>query len=433
MQLDTSSFFTYLVLFFIGFVNALPIPLIGSILSIWLIEEGFSKATIGSFALLGIPFSFKLLWTPIVDHVSFPSLSKKRVISEAQRKAWLFFSVTGIALSFYSLSLIAPSQNPYCLAFILVAISLFKGCLYIVGLSYELESLDEDSYGIGSSCVITGYRIGLLVAGAGGLYLSAVWGWSFCFKSMAMLVSLVSLLILLQKEPFKSKEIIKNKRLKLSLYPSLFRGFVFENIILPCRLFFKKSNWVTILFLLLFFKIGDHATKSMSGPFYLSLGFTKIELASAAKVCGMAATLVGSALGGYVLRGKDPFSSLGKFGFIHACSLICHSILSFGPKSLVALYFTVALENFTGGLAITAFIYFLWRVCDKQYAAVQYAILWSLFSLKSHFFAFLGGVLASLYPWTIFFPIVTSIGLVSAISAWRLASQHLRTKAIPAK
>lgn len=417
-----SHYLRFLTLVFIGFANALPIPLMGSTLSIWLSETGFDKAVIGSFALLGIPFSLKILWTPVVNLVTWPGFKDK------PRKGWLLFALTGIALTLLTLSFIDPTHMSGSLASCLFMLSLFSGCLYIVGIAYELESLEETHYSVGSASVVTGYRIGLLCAGAGALYLSYLWNWSGMFQLMAALVALGAVFILFQPEPYKSHEVLKEKRQQFATYSSLGQGFWHEVIAAPCQLFFQRKDWQIVLALLMLFKLGDQLSTSMEGPFLLTLGFNKADLATASKLWGMAATVVGAFLAGAFLRGKDPFLSLGWIGLLHASSLGCYYVLALTGKFFLGLYVAVAAQHFTGGMAMTVFIFFLWRVCDRRHAAVQYALLWSLFSLKANVVACAGGVLAQNCSWTVFFGTVTCIGGIAAIASWQFARKGRHSK-----
>ncbi len=334
------------------------------------------------------------------------------------RKGWLLFALVGMMGCFIGMSYVDPSNNPWALASCLFLLSCFGGCLYIAGLSYELESIDENEYSIGSAFVVTGYRIGLLCAGAGALYLSYVWDWSWMFRAAALLLGMGCIFILWQPEPYKSKETLYSKKKKFAAYPSFAYGFWHEIILQPCKCFLQRGDWKLILLIIVTFKLGDHLTKSMSGPFYLSLGFNKADLALAAKMWGFAATILGAMTAGYYFKGRDPLRSSAITGFIHACTLGCYYVLSLIGKSFYGLYLTVAIENFTGGMAMTVFIYLLWKVCDKRYAPLQYAILWSFFSFKSDILACLGGLLAATLTWSSFFLLVFSIGLVSAAAVW---------------
>lgn len=396
------SILRYLALAFIGFANAIPLPLMGkSTLSIWLSENGTSKDVIGLFALLAIPFSLKIFWTPLVDHFK-------------TRKGALCFALFGISATLGGMSFIDPKFNLTLLAFAILLLSLFTGCLYVAGISYEIESLNEDSYGIGSAWVTTGYRIGLLAAGAGTLYLSELWNWADAFKSLALIIAFGSLFILFLPEPPKSQGVIEGKRKQFSNNSSLVNWFWQEIIRKPVSVFFQRNDWQLILLCILLFKFGDELAKSMEGPYYLSLGFSKANIAFASKTWGMAATILGGFISGFFIRGKDPLLSVLQFGFLHACSLFLYLILGQVP-SVIALCCVVTIENFTVGMAMTAFIALLWRVCDKQYAAIQYALFWSLFSFKSDLVSCLGGLLAKEQTWNAFFSIVALVGVTTAL------------------
>lgn len=423
MPAFTTNFFRYFVLVFIGFANGLPIPLSGSILSFWLIESGFDKSAIGFFALLSIPFAFKILWKPIVDNFTLP------FFKDSPRKGWLFFSICSMGTSLFCLSFLEPNHHPWMLATCVGLLSTFSGCLYIVGLAYELESLDEKDYSVGSACTVGGYRLGLLCAGAGALYFSTLWDWSWMFRLMSCLLFLGALLILLLPEPFKSIEMLKKIRQEFLQYHTPLQGFWHQTVLQPCLCLFQNAHWKAILLLLFAFKFGDQMTKNMEGPFFLSLGFTKMTLATVSKVWGMASTLFGTFLAGMFLRGKDPFYSLTVATLIHACTLGCNYLLALSGPSLSGLYATVALEHFTGGFAMTAFIMFLWRICNKQYAAIQYALLWSVFLFKGDLLASIGGALAGILPWHIFYLVVTVISIsISSIACLLCSRQPLKVK-----
>lgn len=325
-----------------------------------------------------------------------------------------------MALSVFGLCFVDPKNSQALLISLLLSLSLFSGCLYIVGLAYELESLDEKFYSMGSASVIAGYRTGLLCAGAVALYLAHLYGWSAMFLSIAGLLLFSACLVLIYPEPYKSKEIIKAKKEQFRRYPSLFHGFCREVLIEPCRNFFQKKDvWMVLLFLFMF-KAADHLFKNMEGPFYIHVGFDKQDLAFASKMCGFAATIAGAFITGLFLRNKDPLQSAAVVGIIHSASLIGYWIQASIGKVYAVLYLTSLAGSFTGGMAMTSVIYLLWRVCDKKFAAVQYAFLWSFFSFKADLLACLGGILAASCSWDFFFFLVTIFGLASSSLIWYL-------------
>lgn len=401
------NIFRFAALFFIGIANALPMPIMGSTLSIWLSEAGVEKNMIGLLALFGMPMSFKLVWMPLIDRFSF--------LPGNQRKGWIFFALSGMALSMIGISFTDPANSFWKLAGWIATLSTFTGCLYMAGISYELESLEEKQYPLGSANVITGYRVGLLCSGGGALFLSSTFNWPVVYWCIASLLMLGAFLILLLPEPFKSKQVILAKREQFSKYPSPFHWFWKETLVEPCQKFFKNPEWVIILAFILLFKAGDQLSICMEGPFYLALGFDKTDLAAAAKTWGMAATLLGAFFGGIYLRASLSLLSLVRISCLHASTLFCYYFMTIAGKSLPALYVTVALEHFTGGLLMTAFITFLWKSCNKEYAGVQYALFWSIITFKTDLMACLGGFLAERLEWKAFFLLVASIGMGAAL------------------
>lgn len=321
----------------------------------------------------------------------------------------------GMAMTLFGISFTSPSETLFPLALAILALSLFKGCLHIAGLAYELESIEEKCYSVGSAYLITGYRIGLLSAGAGALYLSLLIDWAWMFRTMALLLVAGIVVIWMQPEPYKSKSTLEKRSQQFSKYNSWFQGFWKETIWHPCRQFILKPQFGMILIILFVFRLGEHMAKSMEGPFYIELGFTKADVAAVSKLWGMLTTISGAFICGLGIKNKNPFEAVAKIGFIHACSLLCYYFLSLSGKSFPALYITVALEHFTGGMAMTAFIYFLWKVCDREYAAIQYTLLWSVFSFKSDIFAALGGFLAFYCSWNTFFLLVSLLGIGSSL------------------
>ncbi len=407
---STINFLRFPILTFIGLANSLTIPLSGSVLSIWLSEIGFTKDTIGLFALLGLPFCFKIMWSPIIDHVALP------FCENCPRKGWVAFALIGIAACLMLIGSIDSAQSPWILVFSLFCLSTFCSCLYISGLGYELESIPENDYSVGSACVITGYRIGLLCAGAGGLYLAYLWGWFWMYAAMALVILAGCIVVLFNPEPYKSAAVLQAKREEFASHTSLFKGFWQATLMQPFRLFFQQSNWVKVLIMILGFKCSDHLAKSMEGLFYISLGFNKADLALVAKVWGFACTILGAFLSGLWIRGKDPFWTAAVMGCLHTATLFFNCILSVIGKSYFGLCVTVAAENLTGSMAMTAFIYMLWKVCDKRYAAVQYALFWSLFSFKGSLLACLGGILAATCSWPLFFLVVGTFSTAVSLS-----------------
>lgn len=404
---------TYLALFCIGFANALPLPLFGSTLSIWLAEEGLSKGSIGLFALLAIPFSLKIMWSSVVDIVSLPFFRK------SQRKGWVLVSLWGIGGVLSVMSYVSPVDSLLICAACVCMLSICTGCLYIAGIAYELDSLEASSSSVGSACVLTGYRIGLLCAGAGALYVAFFAGWESSFRCMAGLIFLASLVVLFGREPFRSQETVSVRKALFSKYRNWQVGVWQECFVQPSRTFFQQAEWKLLLLVVLAFKLGDQLAHSMIGPFYVSLGFTKTDIASSSKLWGMCATIFGAFAAGIIFKKRDPLRPLCLLACLHSISLLCLSWLAFVGNSNFWLCASVACENCTGGMAMALFISFLWQISDRKHASAQYALLWSVFSLKGEIAAWLGSVMASFLTWSAFFGFVACLGsALSMVAYW---------------
>ncbi len=400
----------YVVLFLIGFLNALHNN--GNNVSIYLTECGYSKDLIGIFVLLGLPFSVKILWSAVIDYLPPP------ILKESPRKGWFMIALLGMALSFVAMAIFDPAHYPWLFASSLLFLALFAGCLYMVGIAYELESLHSNAYQTGSSLLITGYRIGLLYAGAGILYIAHLISWPMAFLASASCTLIALAIMLVVKEPYKSSETIAIRRARFSTH-----GIFNEIVLAPAKAFFSNSDWKKILAVILLFKLSDHMSKPMEGPFYLELGFTKQDLALAAKVFGFSATVVGAITSAKLLKNKEPFIACAVLGLLHTvseCGCFIHSIVG---KSFFMLYTTSLLTNLTGGMAITAFISLLWKSCDKYYAPLQYAFLWSLSSIPTKLASCLGGFLAANMAWPQFFGAVWITGFIAALALLILVSQ----------
>lgn len=381
----------------------------GTTLSIWLTQIGFDKSAIGLFSLVHLPFTLRLVWVPLTD-------------SRWQRKTWATLTLMAMSACLAALSYVDVASHPKSFACLLMALSFTTGGFYVIGIVYELECLEERYYSMGSAFVTTGYRIGLVLTGAGALYLSSLFDWSTIFRCAAAIPSCVGIYLWLIPEPHRSHAVLAEKHRRVQQYTSKVFGLWQETLLKPCKSFFCHGHWQNILYLLMVFKAGHHMMKSMLGPFYLSLDLSVIEIAAMAKIWGLTATIAGSLLGGLWFRGKDHFQAVMQVCMLNLTSLCGYFLLAQAGKSYPLIYAVITIDHFVGGLSITAFIFFLWRVCDKQYAAIQYAMLWSIYSVKVDLMACLGGFIAEMLTWPNFFAVSLIIEIAVACFVKHLLS-----------
>lgn len=389
----------------------------GSNLSIRLAECGFEKDAIGLFSLLSLPVSCKLAWIFCIDYVHPPIMPK------SPRKGWLATALLAMALSLYFMGQLHPKQNLLLFSIFCSTLALFSGCLYMVGLAYELECIDRSRWAMGSACVTSGYRIGLLCGGACALYLAFVTNWTTTYTIASLLLVLIAACVLLQKEPYKSQEILREKKARISAYKTRLSGFWHEVLLEPCKELFGRSETWLLLYFILLFKLPDELFKGMEGPFYLQLGFTKKDIALASKMFGFAATCLGAFCSAYFIKNKPPMLSCASITTIHTLSLGTYCLQAYFGRSFDILYASTALTHLTTGAAMTSFIHLLWQSTDSRFAAVQYALLWSIFSFKAHLTSCLGGLIANQISWLHFFILVCLTGCITSFLLLRLAKQ----------
>lgn len=398
----------FLVLVLFGFLSALPLPLAGSALTAWLAEEHIPKILIGVLAFFECPFAIKPLFWPLINRVSIPYLTPLL----GRRRSWTLVSFLGLALFLALAAITTPVPNLYLFYTLIGCISAFSGCVYLIGIAYEIESLDPLQYGQGSACVIFGYRLGLLTAGAGTLFMAHYYSWTTAYLAICLIMTVGAICLLFADEPRYTPappvlpEHLKNTPLLKKLW-----AIVYEDVIGPAFDLIKRPEWQWILFFLLFYRAGDYLVDGMINPFYLSIGFNKAEIAYVAKITGMVATISGALLGGVVFAAIGLKRALVLLSVVHAGRFLLYlEMINVGPN-ISFFMFTEAFQHFSGGMMMTVFIAALWKLTTPGKAAPQYAMLWSALSIKSKCLAFCGGVIAHYFSWDLFFTIALIMGL----------------------
>lgn len=372
-----------------GFASGLPLLLTGSVLQAWLKDSGVDLKAIGLFALVGLPYTLKFLWSPLFDRYALPLFGRRR--------GWLLIVQLALAAALLALSYAAPTPHdllPISIAALLVAF--FSASQDIVIDAYRRESLREAELGLGSALYVNGYRVGMLLAGGGGLILADWSSFPMMYRLMAGFMLAVIAVTLYAPEP---------------ALPEGRPRTLMEAVFLPFRDYFTRDGaWLALAFIL-FYKLGDTMASAMTIPFYLDLGYSKTEIGAVVKLFGFWATIAGGTLGGvWILRiGMD--RALWLFGLGQMLSTLGFAVLAGLPPSDAALATVVAIENFTGGLGTAAFVGFMAALTDKRFTATQYALLSSLMGVPRVLAAAPTGWLAATMGWTAFFTFCALIAI----------------------
>ncbi len=364
-----------------GFASGLPLLLTGSVLQAWLRDGGVDLAHIGLFALVGLPYTLKFLWSPLFDRYALPVLGRRR--------GWLVLAQAALAAALVTLSFAKPvSDDLFAVSAAALLVAFFSASQDIVVDAYRRESLTDLELGLGSAMYVNGYRIGMLLAGGGGLILADVLSFPQMYRLFAAVMGACIVVSLVAPEP--------------SLPPGRPQSLV-EAVVLPFRDYFTREGaWLALAFILLY-KLGDTLASAMTTPFYLDLGYSKSEIGAVVKLFGFWATLAGATLGGIWILRIGLARSLWLFGIGQMVSTLGFVVLAGIGPSLPALAIVIAFENLTAGLGTAAFVGFMGALTDRRFTATQYALLSSLMGIPRVLVAAPTGWLAQSLGWSAFF------------------------------
>ena len=404
---------TVLGMVFFGFSAGLPYLLVFSTLTAWLTEEGVSRSAIGLFAWVGMTYSVKVIWAPIVDRAAIPFFG--RVLG--QRRSWIVFGQMLVVFGLIAISIFGVSNLPL-LALFSVIVAFGSSTQDIAIDAYRIEAIEEEYQGAMSASYILGYRIALLIAGAGAFYVASFTAWSNVYLVMAVLMCVGFGAVMLAKEPLLSRQgLIRETDSALNT-----QKFTFLNAVVnPFKDFFVRNGSFALLIILLIgvYRLSDIVMGIMANPFYLDMGYSKIEIANITKLFGFFMTIFGAFVGGLLVIKWG----VGRCLLIGAVA-VATTNLFFAQLALLAnpdlnwLAVTVSLDNLSGGFATTAFIAYLSGLTNKAYTATQYALFSSLMTLPGKFMSGFSGFVVDSYGYFTFFLSAAALGLPAILLIW---------------
>jgi len=362
-----------LALFFLGFSSGLPRLLVYSTLSFWLSKEGLSIKTVGLFASTALPYNVKFLWAPLVDRFRLPFLANWLGL----RRAWMVLSQVGLVGAIVALSKVDVGAEPLLTAQLAILVAVFSATQDIVIDAFRIEILKDEEQGAGAAMAVFGYRISMLVASAGALYLVAAFGsWSTAYLIMALFMSVGLVTTLLLKEPEIEREQVRAQSSALGTLKEHFKLGVFN----PFADFLKRDGAFLVILFVVFFKFGEAMLGTMVNPFLYKSGlnFSATEIANISKTFGTVATILGIFAGGAAVRRLGLLRSLWITGILQMVSNLVYTGQALLGANVSMLAVTVGVDNFAGGLGTAAFVAYLSSLCSKRYTATQYALLTAL-------------------------------------------------------
>jgi MFS transporter, PAT family, beta-lactamase induction signal transducer AmpG len=384
-----------------GFSSGLPLALTFATLSFRLAEAGVSRTEIGLFALVGVSYSLKFLWSPLIDRMPLPLLTRRL----GRRRGWALAIQPALAAAIVALGLCDPKTEPAATALAAVLVAFLSASQDIVIDAYRIELLRPEEQGAGAAATQWGYRFGMLASSAGALYAASLGGWRFAYALMAALIGIGMATVWFTPEP----DVVGEPELLpgVSLLGRLAAWFG-RSVLAPFADMLGRPRAVAILAFVVFYKFGDALAATMSNPLYVFLQFSKVEVANIGKLYGFAAALVGLALGGVIVLRLGVFRALLLCGALQMTSNLMYIVQLRAGHDLRVLALTIGTENLTGGMASAAFVAYLSDLCNLAFTATQYALLTSLAAVGRTILSASGGALADRFGWTLFFLLSTA-------------------------
>ena len=390
-----------------GFVAGLPLPLSGFTFRLWLSEGGVSLAVIGLTANIGLSYSLKFLWAPLLDNAPPPGPLRHL----GRRRGWLLAIQPLLVGAAVLLALSQPAVAPIPAVAAAALVAFLSASQDVVIDAYRVEILTADQQGPGAAMIQTGYRIAMLVSGAGALIIAARFGWFAAYATVAALLAVGMLVFIFGPEPtipVNAQPHAPTGRL------DAIREWLATAVVEPFADFMLRPRWLAIVIFIVGYKLGEALAGVMANPLYISLGFSLDQIAYVSKLVGFFATVAGALVGGVVATKLGVMRALILCGVLQSAGNLFYVLQAVGGHRLDYLALCVAAENFTGAMAGTALVAYLSDLCSPAFTATQYALLSSLAAVGRTMVASSGGVLADRLGWVPFF-LLTTVATIPAL------------------
>lgn len=394
----------------LGFSSGLPFLLIFSTQSAWLRESGVPMERIGLMSYCALAFSFKFVWAPLVDRFDVPVLARWL----GRRRGWMLVAQIGVAAGLAGLAFAQPRLSlVWSVAF--AALTAFAAATQDVAIDgWRIDAAPPERQGVMVAVYSLGYRIAMISAGAGALYLADYGSWRTAYLVMSALTVVGMVACLLSPRLDRAASLEK---------PTFQTSFVAPVLDLVRR---YGPAIAPILLLVAFYRLPDFVSGVMANPLYIDLGFTKSDIATVSKLYGVWVGIAGAFAGGWLAMKLGLMPTLLIGGVAASSSHLALAFLAGHPGRLDLLTMAVSIENFAGGFAGAALIAFMSSLVSPAFAATQYALLSSLYALPGKFIGGLSGFMVTAMGYPRFFAATALIGLPVALLGllvWRLQAR----------
>ena len=386
------------LLLLLGFSSGLPLALTAGTLQAWLAAENVDIVAIGWFALVGQPYTYKFLWAPFMDRYVPPFLGRRR--------GWLLVTQVLLAAAIAFMGTLTPADSVWLLGAAALSVAFLSASQDIVFDALRTDWLERNERGAGAAVSVLGYRIAMLISGAGALILADNWlGWQATYWLIAALMGVGMLATWFVVEPEPQGAVPKT---------------LDEAVMKPFAEFFTRQGAVALLLLVVLYKLGDAFAGNLTTTFLLrGPGFSLTEVGAINKGFGLAATIFGALAGGALMAKMRLYRALLVFGALQALTNLGFMLLAASGKSYALMVTVIGLENLCGGMGTAAYVALLMALCDRRFSATQYALLSALSAVGRVYVGPVAGYLVAGFGWQLFFLFSFVIALPGlAILVW---------------
>jgi len=426
---------------FLGFSAGLPFLLVFTTLSAWLTQAGVSRTTIGFFSWVGITYSIKVFWAPVVDRLPLPILTRLM----GKRRSWMLLAQLTIAFALLAMAFTEPSTHLRYLAIFALVVAFGSATQDIVIDAYRIEAVDKLLQGAMAATYVLGYRVALLVAGAGPLFLADAYSWQLAYFVMAALmgIGLITTLSIREPEHKLNKETAQLKEKleaaiglssKTSSVSRISAWFI-DSVVGPFVEFFKRNGWLAVFILLLIgsYRMSDITMGVMANPFYLDKGFSLTEIGRVIKLYGFFMTIAGAILGGVFVVRYGILRPLLLGAVLVIITNLFFIFLAVTEPNLISLALVISVDNLSGGIASSVFIAYLSSLTNTSYTATQYALFSSLMTLPAKVIGGFSGIVVDSVGYADFFLYTGALGLPAVLLIIYLLIQQYKADSVAAE
>nr|WP_221800322.1 AmpG family muropeptide MFS transporter [Oceanobacter mangrovi] len=428
-----------MVIALLGFGAGLPYLLVFTTLTAWLRDAEVERTTIGFFAWVGITYSIKVFWAPVIDRLNIPGLTEKL----GQRRSWILIGQLGIAAGLLWMGHLDPHQDLWSIAIAALVVAFASSTQDVALDAYRIEIVEDEYQGAMSASYIFGYRVAVLFSSAGALYLADWYSWSFAYTLMAALMAVGVIATFWGDEP-KHLDAEQRGKMDAELIDRLmgrpmnlqqrpgWQRWLLGAVICPLLEFFQRNGTLALVILafIAVFRLSDITMGVMANPFYLDLGYSKSDIARIAKIFGLIMTLAGSAICGVLVVKWGMYRPLLLGAILVAGTNLLFALLALtwdgSRPPLSWLVLVISADNLSGGIASTAFVAYLSSLANKSYTATQYALFSSLMTLPGKFISGFSGWVVDGWGYSEFFTIAAVLGLPAILLVMVLMRQHAK-------